>query len=290
MANIRRENITSPRIEELRTKRKKSRLRLVVLLFILLISVILGLYYVSSYHRFTIHSIVVDGTSIINQDDVMGIVESNLTGRYLHIFARSNTLIYPKSHIYNALIKTFPRIENLSIYRDNWNTLHITILERSGSYLYCGVTVPDVKENIGENCYFMNNDGYIFDTAPYFSGNVYFKFYAPVSNTNQILGQQMISKEHFHGLVRFIDTVISSDFKPIYLLLSNTDDELYLNNINGATMPKIIFKDDADIESIVSNLSTAMSKSQFAQEIKDKYSTLLYIDLRFKNKVLYKFQ
>ena len=54
--------------------------------------------------------------------------------------------------------------------------------------------------------------------------------------------------------------------------------------------PKIIFKEDNDLGVILDNFATAMGEKEFANEINSKYDTLLYIDLRFKNKVLYKFE
>jgi hypothetical protein len=65
---------------------------------------------------------------------------------------------------------------------------------------------------------------------------------------------------------------------------------LYMDHGVNDTLPKILFKNDADLENILENLSLAMKKSEFASEINSKYNKLLYIDLRFKNKVLYKFQ
>ena len=65
---------------------------------------------------------------------------------------------------------------------------------------------------------------------------------------------------------------------------------LYLYNDSSQVAPKIIFKNDNDLENILSNLVTAMNKSEFANEVNSKYSILQYIDLRFKSKVLYKFQ
>jgi hypothetical protein len=43
------------------------------------------------------------------------------------------------------------------------------------------------------------------------------------------------------------------------------------------------------LDIILDNLSVSMGKPEFANDIHSKYDTLLYIDLRFDNKVLYKF-
>ena len=110
-------------------------------------------------------------------------------------------------------------------------------------------------------------------------------------NSSNPQGSQMLSPDLFHELMRFIDGVTALGFKPSYLIVSDGNIySLYLKSTGLNLNPKIIFKGDNDLSVILDNLSIAMSKSEFANEINSKYDTLSYIDLRFKNKVLYKFQ
>lgn len=283
---------TSPRIALIKRNRRAMRLRLMILVFILLISIIGGLSYFSFHPRINISKIEVTGNSIIDGNKLEQNVKDKLSGRYLRLFSRSNFLIYPHDMIYKNLLKEFPRIEKLSVKMEGFNNLKINITERAGSYLYCGLSTPENKDEVGENCYFVNNDGYIFDKAPYFSGNIYFKYYTKIDGdiTNP-LGSQMISVDLFHELVRFIDGITSLGFKTSYLTI---DDKgvysLYLKTVGMNQNPKIMFNNDNNLDTILSNLSVAMSNPEFANEINSKYDTLSYIDLRFKNKVLYKFQ
>lgn len=286
-----RDILTSPRIEDMKRKRRNRRRRIAVMLAVLFISLVGALAYFSSHHNVTINHIKVEGTQIINAPEVESYVMDGLSGRYIYLFARSNSFIYPHDKIYKGLIESFPRIETLAISRNKLNTLEIKISERSGAYLYCGADVPKVKSEVGENCYFINNDGYIFDKAPYFSGNVYFKYYSTLPIDTSPLTQYVFPTDRFHLLMRFVDSVTSLGFEPIYFTVeSDGTHSLYLNNKSGLTTPKVIFKLEDDLTSIFDNLSTAMGKSEFAREINSKYDTLLYIDLRFDNKVLYKFQ
>jgi hypothetical protein len=282
----------SPRIEQIKRNRRVKRLRLSILCTVLLFSIIGTSAYFSSHPKITINKIIITGNSIIDENDINLNVRDNLLGRYWKLFSRSNFLIYPHNKIYSDLLTSFPRIEKLSVKLDGLNTLHINITERAGSYLYCGVSLPENKDDIGENCYFVNNDGYIFDKAPYFSGDVYFKYYTIIQgDSTNPLGTQMITRNHFHDLVRFNDGIISLGFTPAYLVIS--DDgiySLYLKTLGDSLSPKIIFKEDNDLITILDNFKTAMKEKEFANEINSKYDTLSYIDLRFKNKVLYKFQ
>lgn len=287
-----RDIFTSPRAIEIKRNRRVHRLRLLTLFFILFISIIYALSFFSSDQHVTIDKVVLTGNHIINQSDIEKEIYTDISGKYFYLFSRSNSFIYPHNKIYNNLISNFPRIESLSVYRDNLKTLHIDISERVGAFLYCGLSIPENKDDIGENCYFINNDGYIFDKAPYFSGNVYFKYYMALNGGDvNPLGRQMISIDQFHKLVGFVDGITALGLKPIYLLKEvDGTDSLYLDHKTNDTVPKIIFKNDDDLEVILNNLSISMRKKEFADDINSKYNTLLYIDLRFDNKVLYKFQ
>lgn len=283
---------TSPRAQEIKRSRKVRKLRVIILFALLFISIIWALSFFSGNRHVVITKIVVSGTHIIDQKDIEDEVYKNISGKFIYLFAKSNSFIYPQEKIYDDLLVKFPRIEKLSVNIDKVNTLKINITERVGAYLYCGSSVPENKDDVGENCYFINNDGYIFDKAPYFSGNVYFKFYMTIDGGgSNPLAKQMVSVDEFHKLAGFIDEVTSLGFNPTYLWKDKDNtDYLYLNHTALGTLPKIMFKNDDDLEIIGDNLAIAMRKKEFADEINSKYNTLLYIDLRFNNKVLYKFQ
>jgi hypothetical protein len=243
---------------------------------------------------FTIDNIEVSGNYIINDSSIDNFVRNKLNGKYLFIFNKSNSFIYPHKDIYDGLIDEFPRIEFLSLKRTNLKTLTVEIKERSGSYLYCGEIVPESRNEVGENCYFVNREGYIFDKAPYFSGNVYFKFYTKVigpGGKNNFIKSYVLDNDYFHRLVKFIGQINSSGMRPIYIVINKEDGSstLYIYNSNNGKYPKIIFKNDADLNLIFENLSTAMEKKEFKEDVMSNINNLNYIDLRFKDKVLYKF-
>lgn len=283
---------TSPRSLEIKRDRRARKMRLLFLFFVLFIVIVGALSYFSGNKRIVINEIKITGTHIINQEDIKEEVQKYISGKYIYLFAKNNSFIYPHNKTYENLILNFPRIEKLSVRRNGLNIIHVDITERVGSYLYCGASIPENKEEIGENCYFINNDGFIFDKAPYFSGNIYFKYYMFLENKeDNPLGKQMMSIDDFHKLARFVDGITSIGFEPIYIFKDKDGtDYLYLNHSVGGTSPKILFKDYDNLDIIQDNLAIAMRKKEFADEINSKYNTLLYIDLRFPNKVLYKFQ
>lgn len=282
----------SPRIIEMKRKRKALKAKLIVLFIVLFFLIVWLLSYLSNIKNVSIKEVTIIGTRIVDQTEIEQIIREDISGKYLGLFSKNSSLIYPRKKIYDDLIESFPRIESLSLYVDRLNSLRVDIVERKGTYLYCGDKIPEHKNDVGENCYFINNDGLIFDKAPYFSGNVYFKYYLKIDNENDnLLGRQMLKTDEFYRITRFIDDISSIGFKPIYMEFGdNNIGYLYLNHKSKNDSPKIIFKIDDNLSIIEENLDIAMSKKEFRDEINLKYDLLSYIDLRFDNKVLYKFK
>ena len=290
MAN-RRDITTSPRVQELRRARMKRR-RVVFLIFIILfIGVVIGLSYLSHQPKLTISNIKVEGTHIIDSMDIEQSVNDHMSGNFIYLFSKKNSFLYPKSKIEKDLQKKFTRIKNLSIKLEGLNTLKIVIDERIGSYMYCGDSIPESASELGENCYFVNSDGYIFDVAPYFSGDIYFKFYIPLTNTQDILSQQILDPKEFREIISFVDGLTELGLDPVSVVMSDKDRySFHLRQNSNSIYPEILFKEDNDLATIFGNFSAAMQNPDFKNEIFSRYSSLSYIDLRFDNKVLYKFQ
>lgn len=286
-----RDILSSPRVEEIKRTKKKAMIRNSFFCGFLLIALIVGLAFLSNYKKMTINEVNVIGTKILGEGEISDFVNEKLSGKYLYVFNKHNSFIYPEKSIYNGLLEKFTRIEKLSLNVKNVNTLEVFITERSGSYMWCGEKVPEIINDQGENCYFINDAGYIFDKAPYVSGNLYFKYYVPLPDSRVVLGSQMMKPELFRSFVRFVDTVSSSGLNPTYLVYEPDDTiSLYLNHKVGMSNPRIIFTKNADLEKLGEDIVTSMSQKEFKDEINGKYDTLLYIDMRFNNKVFYKFQ
>ena len=65
---------------------------------------------------------------------------------------------------------------------------------------------------------------------------------------------------------------------------------MFLSSSTSQMGPEIIFKADSDFNQIIENLQSVLTTEPLQTEFKTKYSSLLYIDLRFGNKVYYKFK
>lgn len=283
--------VTSPRIEEIKRK-KKRRIRFAIIFYcVSFLIIFFGLAFASRIPKIKINNIEVNGTHIIDSTQVTENIQNHINGRYIYLFDRNNTFIYPKASIERDLMRNFPRIDKLSVSLRGLHTIVLDITERTGAYLYCGANIPEVASEAGDNCYFINSDGEIFDKAPYFSGNVYFKFYIPVDGMEDPLNKVVMSKDTFKQIISFTDGLDNLGLHPVSVVMSDPAQyAFHLERKNNVSSPVVYFNKENDLVKIFANLSSAMNKQEFKDEINAKYDNLLYIDLRFNNKVLYKFR
>ncbi len=264
--------------------RRKRRIRFLKIagIIIVVIAFIAGLSYVSRLPAITISTIEVKGNSAVDESDIKKIIEKDTAGNYLYLFSRANMLLYPKRDIISHVMLSFKRIESLDIKVSNFNTLVVTVTERKPAYVWCKGTPAD-KGNKG--CYLIDVSGYVFDDAPVFSGNAFFAFYGPLSSKEPI-GASYLNEEKFRNIDKLITWLDQQELSSHALYAKDNDVfELILNNNS-----KIIFKDiknSNEFELLQSTIQTILNSTNIFS--KAASTTLEYVDLRFGNKVYYKF-
>ncbi len=292
---MRRQNVLhSPRLLELkRTKRKIHLKKMIVSVFFVFL-VLVSLSFLYQWEKININDIQITGNKVTEAEKIKETVEKGIAGRYLWFFPKTNFLFYPRRALNRELILRFPRLESVSTNVDSFRILRVSVAERLPAYTWCGPE-PDLEAklpNIPNKCYFMDRNGYIFDEAPYFRGEVYFKFYGKADvDDNNPLGSYF-KKTGFEKLVSLKGMSEKIPVKPVALYLEDEKNaKMFLSSPSVGRMgPKIIFEIDSDFEKILENLQLALATEPLQSDFQKKYSSLLYIDLRFENKVYYKFR
>ena len=287
--------LNSPRLTELKKRRRRAILNKIFLSVFGLGAIFFLFTYISRLPNLNIVEIQIEGNKTVDTEILKTTIEEELAGKYLWLFPKTNILFYPQNAIKNELQDKFTRLNNIDLSIKNNKILFVSLTEREAKYTWCGTEVQGVGIPQGsqtleipkEKCYFLDENGYIFDEAPYFSGEVYFKFYG---TTGQPLGSYFL-KDKFRQLTSFKDILVNIGLKPVSLSVTKDGDvEIFLSRGSSATtLPKIIFKIDADFQNVAENLEAALTTEPLKTEFKNKYSSLQYIDLRFGNKVYTKF-
>ncbi len=282
----RKDVLSSPRLLELKKRRRRDLQNKILFVFLACISLFSLFVYLSRLSKLNIQNIEISGNKVIETDSIRQIVDENLAGRYMYFIPKTNFLVYPKNTIKNQLAQKFKRLKDISFDLSKERTLSISVLEREGKYIWCGEDLPDINTKPEDHaCSFVDQTGYVFDTAPYFSGDVYLKFFGLKTG-------EYIKPNIFTKLISFKESVSTFGIKISNIFVKNDGDiEFYLSgSLVPPNAPKILLKSDFMLDKIVANLEAAVRTEPLMSDLKNKASSMLYIDLRFGNKVYFKFK
>lgn len=288
--------LETPHLKELKKKKQKKNRNKILIIVAAFLIFLTGLVFLSHWKEIRIQDIQVEGNKIVETKDIKIIAESYMQGKYLGLFPKNNSFVYPEKKIKNELANKYRRLKNVDVEVDanDLKTLWITVSEYSGEYMWCGEQI--ISDNIDQQCYFLDSNGYIFDKAPYFSGDVYFKFYGKESEDFDVLNPIgfYFLPEYFNKIVSFKESVTQMNLKPVIFNLADKEageGSFYLASANQApNAPEILFKLNSDYEKLEENLQSAITTDPLQTNLKGGLSNLNYLDLRFGNKIYYKFK
>ena len=173
--------LNSSRLLELKKHRRRNTRNKVLFFLLGIFAIFIFLVYLSHLSSLNIQNIEITGNKIIDTDAIKTVVQGQIAGKYLWLFPKTDIFLFPENSIKSNLQDKFKRLKDIKLSIKNNKTLEVSLTERTAKYIWCGDTyVPDVgrpTSGTTTDCYFMDEDGYIFDQAPYFSGEVYFKFF-----------------------------------------------------------------------------------------------------------------
>jgi CHASE3 domain sensor protein len=285
---MKRSILDTPRLQEFKKRKRKVIRNRIIFFAIIFLILFVGLAFLSHWKKINIEKIEIKGNRVVETQKIESAVNKVISGKYLWIFPKRNSLIYPTKKIKNKLSQEFKRLKDITIEVDpnELQILNITVSEYKAKYLWCGNTIP---ENFtSQQCYFLDSDGYIFDEAPYFSGEVYFKFYGNINSENPIGSN--FSNTYFTKIISLKEAIEKMNLKPTTFYLEDADEgSIYLSsNFQAPNAPKIMFKLDSDYPKLIENLQSAITTEPLQTKIKTDLTSLLYVDLRFGNKVYFK--
>ncbi|MHB1316709.1 MAG: cell division protein FtsQ/DivIB [Minisyncoccota bacterium] len=265
--------------EHNKEKRKKYLIKLSIFFFVLLFVFGLSIY-LSRLKSIQIDTVSVSGATIISPEILEGEVKGLITDKYFWLFPKTNVFIYPQKNIEQSLLKKFPRIQSISSSILDNHIISVNVTEREPFALWCD-TVP--TSSTVSQCYFLDKNGFVFDHAPQFSGNAYFKYYGFLPYEAPVGSYYISSTTRFHELSDFVESVKKLDITPLYIIAKDQDDfELFI--FGGG---KILINTQESFAKLSERLS-ALLKTQNLVPRKGGELLVEYIDLRFGNKMFYK--
>ena len=247
-------------------------------------SLLVAFFFSASYllenAKINIEKIEIKGNLIVEQETIRKVAAGELSGKYFSLVPKKNTFLYPKKNIEQKIKDQEKRIQSIIFERIGMTAVLLTVIERQPKFLWC-----DDFTAISEECYFIDETGFIFSKAPKFSDDVYFRFYGGGARQDAI-GKQYLPPHDFVRISRFVEMTKESNIEASKLYLKEMGEyELHLQD--GT---RVLFMRSDDELAIFDNLKTVLQSEVFGKEVRNNPSPVDYIDLRYGNKVFYKFK
>lgn len=270
-------------------KRERVRLVLVSVLWVIVVSTVLGgLWYVVHGPFLRIREVTISPETIVGFEAVRAAAGEDLAGSYLHVLPRDSILLPQAKRLSALLMVQFPYIRTVTVRRGTFHSLALTLEERTPDGLWCGDVVPPVatqhagagapgEESWGA-CYFLDADAFMYARAPTFTGNVLPRFYGSLTHAEPI-GQTYVDPPTYRAWRALYDRLHGADHTPdAILFVDERDAELY---IGGA---RILVARDGDLNELWQHLEALLTG-----DIVDRTRPVAYIDLRTNAKAFVRY-
>jgi len=263
---------------------------LAVVILVVLFAVALG--GVSQNSKWSITTIRISGVQVVSEDAVRSRASMLLKGNHYFLYARDNNFIFPRREIEAQILETFPRIKSVNIRRENSHTIVIDVAERKPFMMWCGESFEEEAPALAE-CWFIDDQGFVFSQAPIFSEGVYREVYAPLIYRNEYTPlRATIPPLRFFFPYAFVEG-IERGVGDISRIFIKPEGQYGVVVRSSALYPELIdaelyFKDGQLSERLIYNILSALPVQFPPDLISEK--KLLYVDLRFGNKVFFGFE
>jgi len=279
-ARVSRTVLSQNRKSPLRARRRKLQALAVFILAVLVVGAVKGLSSLSYLPQFTINSISITGTNDVPQKLVRAYVEAKLYDGSYPLLSRDNIFLYPRDDISKSVTSYFPRIRSADISRSSLlaQAIRITIVERQPFARWC---------SLEEECYLMDDSGFIFapssTTTPgasmVFRGGL--QLDGSDGTAKSPVGQTFLPG-HLSDILELFKRLRQAGYAPNGV--SVIDEQDFSVSFSEGFALRASLENDAG--ALVRNLQLALS----ADPILGKVDELDYIDMRFGNRVYYKFK
>jgi len=257
-------------------KLRQVNLKLIALIVVVL-AVLTGIVILIRLPKVQVKTVSVVGANVVDPGDVSEFVTSQLQGDKLFILPKTSIFIIPEHTLEQQIKAAFPRLQTVVVSRRNFSTITVTVTEYQGVYLWCADET---------DCDFMDQNGVAFATAPYFSGDAYPKIFTGATHAMPF---QALSPDQVNTLSLLLTRlpIINIDPEEFHFV---TDHELDVDFNHNGHQAQLMFDPTLDISDSLEALYTGLQTDPLATKFQDPSEVLQYIDLRFLDRVVYKFQ
>lgn len=270
-----------------------SRRRLIFFVKIaLLFGIIGGFVYAMNQEYFFIKQTRISGYEILTENEIQTVVDEYLATKRFLVFPRKNTFFLDTSSLEKHISEVYPRIYTVDISLvERSRVLQIEIEERKAHSLWCNYR--DYEQLPDEECFYADQDGYIYAESPYFSPKVFTKIFVPTGDI--ITQKQIYNGVDFSSLFSFLDALrdtydikihhIERDiYGDISIFIWSVNDYIYKDNF-----PFLVYAGDMGYDRVLDNTRLTLEHEAFLESFSKQPENLKSIDVRFDGRVFFTF-
>lgn len=228
-----------------------------------------AVWYITHMPFFTISNIVVVGGETVSHDEIKEVAEKELVGNYFLLIPKRFEYTYPHDRIVEAL-NSIPRVHDVSVERENRNTLTVSFGEYVPHALWC-------VENTNTPCVFLTKDGYAFADAPALTGGAFVRNLTP-GRTVEARTQAFTTTDMERMDALIIALGSQFGFRVATIEHTTGNDEVYTLT-NGA---RLFIAPQISVQETFDDLRSVLESAEYKHLINGNFN---YIDLRFGSRV-----
>ena len=243
---------------------------LIALGFLLILTgIIIFLFYVPSLR---ISRVQITGLSIADEKELRTEILTALSSRRYLIIPKDHLVLFQRKEIETLLSNKF-RVKQFDLKKDFPSGLKIVLSERETWAVWCRAS------NL-ENCFLIDQGGVVFEKAAGFAGSAVLKIID--ARDEDFLGKNVLPNQSFEKISLFREWIKDQVGEEIRKVNIKSSGKTFLLYTRAGWY--VLIDDETDITKAIENLVLGLS------EIKEGRSKLEYIDLRFPDKIFYKFK
>jgi len=264
------------RQELLRTSHKRRRWRLVYKILAgvgvvgIISAAITFLFYIPSLR---VKTIAISGLDSASEKELRLEIFEALGARRLWVLPKDHLIFFPRKEIEALLADKF-RVKQFQLEKNFPSSLKIAITARETWAIWCSLQNP-------KNCLLLDKEGLAFEKAPEIAGSIVLKIID--ARGGDFLGKNILPPAEFQKILFLIENVTKRAGENVLTADIKASGETYLLHLKSGWY--LILDNETDQERAVENLVLALNS-----EIKENRANLEYIDLRFPDKVFYKYK
>lgn len=260
----------------LRRRRQTKRFLLIILPAILCGTLLFaGLVYVVNLDVFMLRDIGVFGGSEADHAIVRVVVNEILGGFSLGFISKRNTFFISQKHLSEALGERLFHVADISVSRRGFTDLRITLTPRVGVAEWCP------SESSGRpQCYLVDRDGIAFATS---TGETPITLFGLIT-APQPIRESYLSRDRFYTLRSVLDGLRGLEISPRAVVASSADDVSIVLPDEARVMLDVNHSAAAALaalQAVIAERTLSVERGTFAPAVE-------YVDLRFRNKVIYR--